>query len=264
MSVQPITTWILAAACAAAITGIAWRLRSLAPSGVLAAAVMGTLIVGTGGWWPGIILVAFFVSSSGISRIRPQTDHQARGSQRDWVQVLANGWPMLIGCISFAFSTNTTWLLFGIGGIAAATADTWSSELGRRSTAPPRLITTGKVVAAGTSGAVSAAGLIASLGGASFVAILLAISNIEAGWSIALAIIVAGFTGGLIDSLLGATIQERRYCDSCQRATESNPHQCGAPTRIVRGVRYVNNDVVNTACGFTGAIIGAISGILFL
>ncbi|MCO5229506.1 MAG: DUF92 domain-containing protein [Thermomicrobiales bacterium] len=264
MSVQPISTWILAAICAALITGIAWRFRALAPSGVIAATMMGTVVVGAGGWWPGFILVAFFVSSSAISHIGSQSDHQARGAQRDWVQVLANGWPMLIGCLLFGFSENTNWLLFGIGGIAAATVDTWSSELGRRSHAPPRLITTGKVVQTGTSGAVSSMGLIASFGGASLIAILLGISSIGAIWPVVLAIVIAGFAGGLIDSLLGATVQERRYCDHCQRLTESNPHRCGTSTRIVGGIRGINNDGVNVACAFTGAIIGGISGILFL
>lgn len=177
---------------------------------------------------------------------------------------MANGWPILLGCLFFAISGHDSWLLFGIGGIAAATADTWSSELGRHSTSPPRLITTGKIVPAGTSGAVSGTGLMASFAGAGLVALLTVLSSISSPVPVVVAIMIAGFAGGLVDSLLGATIQERRYCDHCGTHTESNPHRCSTTTRIIGGVSYVNNDVVNIACAFTGAIIAAISGILFL
>lgn len=264
MTVEPFTTWILAALCAAVITSIAWRLRSLALSGAIAAAVMGTTVVGMGGWWPGIILVVFFATSSAISRLGAPSNHQARGARRDWVQVMANGWTILLGCLFFAISGSPIWLLFGIGGISAATADTWSSELGRRSSSPPRLVTTGRVVPAGTSGGVSGFGLLASVAGAALIGMLTALSDIPTSLSMVLGIALAGFTGGLVDSLLGATIQERRYCDHCCTHTESNPHRCGTTTRIIGGVSYVNNDVVNIACAFTGAIIAAISGILFL
>lgn len=264
--IQPASTWLLAAILAAIVVTVAYRLRSLSPSGAVAAIGLGTIIVGTGGWWPGIILVTFFATSSLLSGSESM---QSRGSQRYWVQVLANGWGILLGCVLYALTGWTPWLLFGFGAIAAATADTWSSEIGRRSPSLPRLLTTGSVVQAGTSGAVTLYGTLAALAGA--ILISAATSTAVASGQLAVeastltvfaGITLAGVSGAMLDSLLGATIQEQRWCDSCNKATEANPHRCGSETRHIAGIAGVNNDVVNTLCVLTGALIGLVSGIL--
>ena len=255
---QPLSTWIIAALLALLIVATAWRIRALNTSGAIAAVLLGTMVVGSSGWWPGVALVTFFATSSLLSRIGRE-QHQARGARRDWVQVLANGWPVLIGGLAWAITDSDIWLLFGVGGIAAATADTWSSELGKLSTSPPRLITSWRVVSPGTSGAVSVLGTIVSFAGALLIG---AIAGVAYGAAALIGITVAGILGGLVDSLLGATVQERRYCDTCHKHTEANPHHCGNPTRFVGGIRFINNDIVNMACVFAGAIVGALSGIL--
>lgn len=265
--VLPFSHWILAGLLAAMIVAIAFKLRSLSLSGAVAAVLLGTVIVGTGGWWCGVILVAFFFSSSLLSRSSP--NRQARGSRRDWVQVLANGWGLLFGCALFAITGWQPWLGFGIGAIAAATADTWSSELGRRNPSPPRLITTGKVVEPGRSGAISLYGTVASILGAAFIALLGAsfglsnpLTEVEGSTSLFLGITIAGISGSVVDSLLGATFQEQRWCELCNKATEQNPHHCGSETRYLRGVSGFNNDVVNTLCVLAGALIGMVWSIL--
>lgn len=264
---QSLPEWLLAACLAAIIAAAAYRLGALSRSGALASVVLGTVIVGTGGWWPGVILVVFFVTSSLLSRFTRTSEPQARGNRRDYVQVLANGWGMLLGCVLYAATSWSPWLLFGAGAIAAATADTWSSEIGRTSPSPPRLITTGRIVAAGTSGAISLRGSLASVLGA------ITIAAISAGTIVALSpqaqsttaffgIALAGIGGGLLDSILGATVQEQRWCDSCNTPTEVNPHRCGTPTQHVGGIAGINNDVVNTLCVLAGALVGMVSGIL--
>ena len=47
------------------------------------------------------------------------------------------------------------------------------------------------------------------------------------------AIIAGGLAGSLADSLVGATLQERRWCDRCAQSTERRVHSFGERTRIV-------------------------------
>jgi uncharacterized protein (TIGR00297 family) len=69
------------------------------------------------------------------------------------------------------------------------------------------------------------------------------------------AIILGGLTGSLADSLLGATVQEVRWCDRCHRETEHPVHRCGTPTRPLRGHRWCDNDVVNALATAAGALV---------
>lgn len=257
--------WITAFALAIFVAGSAFRLHALNRSGFIAAVLMGTIVVGTGGWWPGVILVAFFATSSALSLISRSTAiSQVRGHRRDWIQVLANGWGILLGCILYNVTDFTPWLFFGVGAIAAATADTWSSEIGRTATSAPRLITTWQPVPRGTSGAVSPRGIVASIAGAALIAGLAAAAFRDESSPIItfLGISLAGVLGGLVDSLLGATVQEQRWCDACNERTELNPHFCGHPARHLQGIHGFNNDVVNFLCVLTGTLAGMISGIL--
>lgn len=264
--IQSAEQWILAAVLAGIVVAIALALRKLSRSGAAAALLLGTLVVGCGGWWPGIILVVFFATSSFISN---NGGTQARGSRRDWVQVFANGWALLLGCVLFAVTGWQPWLLFGMGALAAANADTWSSELGRLSASPPRLITTGKIVPPGTSGAITKRGSTAAIAGAFLIAMLAAfavatgsVATDSNPLAVLIGITLGGISGGMLDSLLGATIQEQRWCDNCERTTEANPHHCGTVTRHINGIAGFNNDVVNMLCVLSGALIGLVSGIL--
>jgi uncharacterized membrane protein len=72
-----------------------------------------------------------------------------------------------------------------------------------------------------------------------------------------LAVPLGGFAGATVDSLLGAALQELRWCDACGRSCETNPHACGAQTRRVRGVSGFSNDLVNLLATVTGAAVAA-------
>ncbi len=269
------------AACLLAIiiALLAKRAGALSYSGAVAAAVLGTVIFGLGGLSWSVLLLAFFITSSGLSRMFKRRklgndEKHAKGSQRDAAQVLANG-GLAGGCVllSLVFPQSILpWLAFA-GSLAAANADTWATELGILSKSPPRMITTRKPVDAGTSGGVSLTGTTFSLTGSLLIALLAAMP-----WShtffvnrpldsilIILVVGIAGLSGSLFDSYLGATLQAIYYCQACQKETEKHPlHICGTSTNLVKGLSWMNNDWVNLFCTACGAVVASLLGWIFI
>jgi len=64
--------------------------------------------------------------------------------------------------------------------------------------------------------------------------------------------------GAIADSVLGATLQARRRCDTCNRETERLVHDCGAESRAVRGLGWMDNDIVNFLSGALGGLLAAL------
>ncbi|MBP7997752.1 MAG: DUF92 domain-containing protein [Chloroflexi bacterium] len=243
------------------IVAIAYWRRSLSVSGALGALVVGTLIFGLGGPAWGVMLGVFFVTSSVLSHFKEREKRAAaekfeKGHTRDIGQVLANGGlGMLIALLSWLIP-HPGWFPLFIGVMATVNADTWATELGTLSKRPPRLITTGRVVDVGTSGGVSFLGTTVSFLGGMLIGLI-------AGWlgeGIGLGLAAAlgglgGLAGSLSDSLLGATVQQIYYCDTCGKDTERKIHKCGTVTRPLHGWSWLNNDLVNLISSIFGGLV---------
>ncbi|MFC2064420.1 DUF92 domain-containing protein [Chloroflexota bacterium] len=242
----------------------AWRFHSLSTSGAAGAAIIGTLIFGLGGLKWAIILLTFFVSSSLLSRLFSRQKSELRdkfekGSQRDINQVLANGGIAAFFAMMHLFFPSESWPWVGFtASLAAVNADTWATELGVLNPGFPRLMTNFKKVEKGTSGAISPIGTLASLGGASLIAILAAFLMPAQNPIILFAIVaISGSIGSLFDSFLGATVQAIYSCPTCKKETERHPiHGCGERTIPIRGIKWINNDVVNAGCALAGSLVG--------
>lgn len=209
-----------------------------------------------------MILIAFFSSATLLSRYRAATrdalvgDMIEKGGERDAWQVAANGGVFAAAAIAFVLYPSELWLPVAAGSIAASTADTWATEIGTLGTHPPRLITTGRPVPTGTSGGVSWPGSLAGFAGAALIGVVVLV----VGWSVAaaLAAIVGGITGMLVDSIAGASIQRRGWCPECGKPTERLVHRCGSITETRGGISWVNNDAVNAISSVAGAAVGSI------
>jgi uncharacterized protein (TIGR00297 family) len=141
------------------------------------------------------------------------------------------------------------------GALAAAAADTWATEIGSYSRTAPRLITSGDRIAPGESGGITPLGTVGGLAGAAAIAGLSILAAPAFGWRGAIAAAVGGTIGMLFDSLLGATLQSRFACPECGSVTERAAGLCHGPVELVRGVRWIDNDAVNLACTFAGALV---------
>jgi uncharacterized membrane protein len=75
---------------------------------------------------------------------------------------------------------------------------------------------------------------------------------------LAVAVVVGGISGAVVDSVIGATLQARRWCDACERETERFTHDCGTETRQLRGVSWLDNDVVNFVSNAAGGILSVL------
>src|SRR5215212_11249124 len=81
---------------ASIVAYLAYRAHSLNKSGAVAAVLVGTVVFGAGGWQWAILLLTFFITSSGLSRAfkkRKQglSEKFSKGNQRDAGQVFGNG-----------------------------------------------------------------------------------------------------------------------------------------------------------------------------
>jgi uncharacterized protein (TIGR00297 family) len=253
------------------IAWLAWRVKALSRSGALAAALTGGLIFGLGGLAWAILLLAFFISSSLLSRLFARrksalSEKFSKGSQRDWSQVMANGGLGALLAVTHALYPGEAWPWIAFAGaMAAVNADTWATELGVLNPAPPRLITSGKVVERGTSGAISLGGSLAALGGAGLVALLAALFSSPAAGVMLLAGTLGGVSGSFFDSWLGATIQAIYWCPTCGKETERYPrHTCGSETSHFRGWRWLDNDWVNGLASLAGAGVALMLGWLLV
>jgi uncharacterized protein (TIGR00297 family) len=242
----------------------AYRARSLDRSGAFAALIVGTVIFGLGGLSWAILLLTFFITSSGLSRAfknrkKEANEKYAKGGQRDAGQVFGNGGIATLFAALHFFYPEASWPWLGFAAsLAAVNADTWATELGVLNPTAPRLITDlRKVVEKGTSGGVSLVGTLASLAGAGVIGLEAALLNpFEVNWMFFVLVTIAGLLGALFDSLLGATVQAIYYCPSCQKETERNPtHSCGTETTQIRGWKWLDNDLVNFACGAFGVLV---------
>ncbi len=193
--------------------------------GTLVGASIGTLVFFFA-QTPGYLLFILFVaggsllSKVGVKTKRLRQVEEAREGQRGVSNVVANLGVSALCCLAYPlYRGNPVWLMALAGSLAAAFADTASSELGTLASDEPRLITTLKRVPHGTNGAVSGTGFLAGMAASGLTALLawkgglihLAWPDATGFQQVAVAGIIfgAGIAGTTVDSILGATVEDR-------------------------------------------------------
>ncbi len=243
-------------------------LRFLSSGGSAAAGLLAVFLFGFGGWQWLTPILFFFLSSSILSRIKDRVRPSSRsafekGSERDALQVLANGGVGGVLILFWHWQPGTGWYAAYLGSLAAATADTWGTELGMLSQGRPVLVTTLERVEAGVSGAVSFGGVAGGAVGAALVALCGSFWFDGAVVRTLLVITGAGIAGSFADSFLGAMWQVQYRCASCGSMTERTLH-CAKKARYDHGARWLTNDLVNLFCNLAGAILAFLASTAFV
>ncbi|MFQ5975016.1 MAG: DUF92 domain-containing protein [Candidatus Hydrothermarchaeales archaeon] len=191
------------------------KFHVLDEKGSVAAFFLGLITYLSLGFSGFMVLLSLHVIGAVTTRMGIKDKKKRRTEQekiRSVDNILANGLvPVLGAFLYFAAKTNNNLFYVGfVGAIAAATADTTSSEIGQLSSKKPRLITTWKEVEIGTDGAITLLGNMAAIS-ASIVVVIIAlifsISGIEQ-IPLIISVVIGGLIGTTIDSFLGATLEQ--------------------------------------------------------
>jgi len=214
-----------------------YRKRKVDLTAIISIYVLGFVLIFTIGLSWLSLLIAFFILGNLVTKYgySVKKDRSINEKVRTISNVWGNGGAALIYAIVYALSGNGLAIIGYLGAVAAATADTFSTEMGQvHSRFPKLIINPWKKVVAGTSGGVSGSGLLASLFGAVVISMIPLFFNMNP--LLVLVGTLAGFIGCNIDSLLGATF-EAKY-------------------------RWFNKHVVNLTASFLAGIAAILLGIL--
>ena len=128
-----------------------------------------------------------------------------------------------------------------VASIATKLADTFASEIGKAYGKTTFLITTLERVPAGTEGAVSVEGTAASVVGGLLLSLVAhGLGLIGSSWTAVALSTVAAFVATNVESLIGATLQEKE------------------------GLQWMTNEVVNFINTFIGATLAMVGGMALL
>lgn len=229
---------------------LAYLKRSLTWDGFLAATLLGTTIYTFGGMTIWGSLIAFFISSSLLTKIHEKKEKE-HSKGRNYVQVLSNGLVATVFSVVYFFLQHEILMLAAVVSIASSNSDTWASEIGALSKGKTMNIINFKSVPKGVSGAISGLGTLSSFLGALFIAVIfigiyalnktITIPNMI---EYAFIITLCGFLGSLIDSLLGASLQAQFKGIKSGKITEKSwlPNE---KVVLSSGLIYITNDAVN-------------------
>jgi len=221
----------------------------------------------------GFTLLLFYLSSSRLSKIGKKIkgqveDGHEKESQRGAVQVLSCSVPAVIYALVYVsvVSLDDTPVSYKssylgsflhcayLGFFACCNGDTWASEIGTLSSAKTALLVTNlQEVPKGTNGGLSVLGTVSSIAGGLFIgAVYLVVgwlnvktpevSQLHLLWFGAL----LGFLGSMLDSIMGATMQESWVDTKTGRIVKPPPLK---PTyKKVTGANLLTNEQVHYRC----------------
>lgn len=235
--------------------------KSFTLCGLSLAFTISTIFCYCGGISAYLSLVALFLITIITDQVKKkekekiEKDKHKKGSHRDFFQVFNNLFLATVCIIIYKVSDKEIFYILFLASLAVSAADTSASGIGILSKKSYRLIPWRKDER-GLSGIVSNLGFLASL----IAALLIGITYFLHGQDVLvlLKITCYGFIGAFLDSLLGC-FQVKYKCSKCKHLTEKKIH-CGKQTKYACGIKFLNNDLVNSLSNLLALIIAYIIG----
>jgi uncharacterized protein (TIGR00297 family) len=210
-------TVLQAAVITVVFTVVARLLNGVTTSGALAGALVSFATYVSAGPGAFAALVSVFVIAVVTTRVgysRKQKLGAAESREgRSASQILANLGIATLACILFALWHSSIFLIAAAAAMAEAAADTASSEIGEAASERARLITSFDFVSAGTDGGITVSGTLAGAVASLAVAgccVVVRLIPASALWFVS----AAGFSGMLLDSVLGAVLEAREMLNN--------------------------------------------------
>jgi uncharacterized protein (TIGR00297 family) len=197
---------------------VAYKLKALDRPGIISSFLVGVLTLYFGGLLPFLALVTFLIAGVIATKYRFKEKVERGFSSpvektRSIGNVLGNGLAVILFLAVEAILKQDTFWAATFAAIATVNGDTLASELGKVFGKKPRLITNLKPVKPGTNGGVSLQGeLFALLGAAMMVPFVMPLTSYKL--PMAIAVLLGGFIGVNIDSLIGATLENKGVTDN--------------------------------------------------
>uniref|UniRef100_A0A7J3X8R3 DUF92 domain-containing protein n=1 Tax=Thermofilum pendens TaxID=2269 RepID=A0A7J3X8R3_THEPE len=238
------------------LAALAYRARALDANAALLSVIFACAYM-----LPGPVVFAaaltFFASSSVVTRLGYARKEKLGAAEsrrgRSAAQVVGAGGAAALLCLLAVVTPHghsTSFTLAAVAALAASNADTWAAEVGSLSRRKPKLILNPRLpIEPGTSGGVTLLGEAASAAGSALVAlVVLALSQLLGigitAQQVAL-IALLGWAGELLDSIVGALLQAKYFCETCKVYTDKPVHKCGSKTAFTSGLKFVTNEVTN-------------------
>jgi uncharacterized protein (TIGR00297 family) len=244
--------WLWGGIINTALLAVAWQVpkKLLTPAGYLHAWFLGVLIWGCLGWRGYVVIMAYFLAGSAVTRLGKASKEAAgiaegrsgtRGPENVWGSALtAAVCAGAIALLELAASPIQAerWIpllaLAYVSSLSTKLSDTTASEIGKAYGQNTFLITTLRPVAAGTEGAISVEGTLAGILGSAIIALVGLGVGLIGPWGICLCL-VSAFVATTVESLIGATLQTR--------------------------LAWLTNEVVNSINTTIGALVAILLGL---
>lgn len=195
----------------------AFRARTADLSGLFSAALVGIILLvfaaPQGPQWF-LIMLTFFILGSTATKYKFEYKkrigvEQGKSGARGYRNVFANGIVAAAAAVLFGVFQQPIFVVMYVGCVATAAADTLASEIGVTG-GIPRMITTLKKVPIGTNGGITIRGETVALIGGFIVSVVAMFLNVITPMEMAICTLT-GFVGTNIDSVLGATFENRGF-----------------------------------------------------